>query len=228
MTSPLVVIVGRRAGDARGVRGEPYALGRRYCDAVVRAGGTPLMVPPNTALIDSLPGLVGRIDGLVMHGGGDIDPALYGETPAPGLYDIVAEHDAVELAIVRAAVAADLPVLAICRGMQMLNIALGGSLVQDIGTDTHWHRFNPAELEGGSLVAKAMGADHPAACHCVHHQILDRLGDGLRVTGTMDAMVHAVELSGNRWTVGVQWHPEDSAVDDPEQQGLFDELVRQA
>jgi putative glutamine amidotransferase len=229
VVKPLVVIVGRLAGDAQGVRGKPFAAAQTYFHAVERAGGIPLMVPPILALTEDVPSLLGRVDAVVFHGGGDIDPRRYGEEATEeSLYGIVAEHDEMELAMIAAAIDADKPVLAICRGLQILNVALGGSLVQDIGND-HWHQFTVNELDAGSRIAKAMGTDVPQRCHCVHHQALDRLGDGLRVVGRhAGGIVHAVELEQARWIVGTQWHPEDSAEDDPQQQGLFDELVRQA
>ena len=231
--NPLVVIVGRQSGEAQGVRGAPFAVGQTYFRAVERAGGTPLMLPPIRGLIDNIPGLLRRVDGVVFHGGGDIDPRRYGQEPTEeSLYGIVAEHDEMELAMMAAAIEADKPVLAICRGLQVLNVARGGTLVQDIGTEDHWHRFTTVELDAGSRIAKAMGTESPERCHCVHHQALDRLGEGLRVvgvhTGDSDHGVHAVELDGARWIVGTQWHPEDSAAEDPQQQGLFDELIRQA
>jgi len=231
--NPLVVIVGRQSGEAQGVRGAPFAAGQTYFRAVERAGGTPLMLPPIRGLIDNIPGLLRRVDGVVFHGGGDIDPRRYGQEPTEeSLYGIVAEHDEMELAMMAAAIEADKPVLAICRGLQVLNVARGGTLVQDIGTEDHWHRFTTVELDAGSRIAKAMGTESPERCHCVHHQALDRLGEGLRVVGvhTGDSAhgVHAVELDGARWIVGTQWHPEDSAAEDPQQQGLFDELIRQA
>ena len=228
--NPLVVIVGRQAGDAKGVRGPPFAAGQAYFRAVARAGGTPLMLPPIPGLIDDIPALLRRTDAVVFHGGGDIDARQYGqEATEESLYGIVPEHDAMELEMVAAAITADMPVLAICRGLQILNVALGGTLVQDIGSEDHWMRFTANELDAGSRIAKAMGTETPERCHCVHHQALDRLGDGLRVVGRhVDGIVHAVELDGARWIVGTQWHPEDSAVDDPQQQGLFDELIRQA
>jgi putative glutamine amidotransferase len=227
---PLVVIVGRQSDEAQGVRGKPFAAGQTYFRGVERAGGIPLMMPPITSLIDDIPSLLQRVDGVVFHGGGDVDPRRYGQTATEeSLYGIVAEHDAVELAMMAAAIEADMPVLAICRGLQVLNVVRGGTLLQDIGNHDHWHRFTATQLDAGSRIAKAMGTDLPQQCHCVHHQGLDRLGNGLRVVGRdADGLVHAVELDSARWIVGTQWHPEDSAASDPEQQGLFDELVRQA
>jgi putative glutamine amidotransferase len=227
---PLVVIVGRQSDEAKGVRGKPFAAGQAYFRAVERAGGVPLMLPPILELVDDIPALLSRTDAVVFHGGGDIDPRRYGqEATEESLYGIVAEHDSMELAMVTAAIAADRPVLAICRGLQILNVALGGTLIQDIGSEDHWLQFNAVELDAGSRVAKAMGTETPQRCHCVHHQGLDRLGEGLQVVGRhAGGTVHAVELDGARWIVGTQWHPEDSAAEDPQQQGLFDELIRQA
>ncbi len=212
------------------MRGKPFAVAQTYFRAVERAGGIPLMVPPIPGLLDDIPSLLSRCDAVVFHGGGDIDPRHYGhEATEESLYGIVAEHDEMELAMVTAAIEADMPVLAICRGLQVLNVALGGTLVQDIGSDDHWLRFTSTELDAGSRIAKAMGSETPERCHCVHHQALDRLGEGLRIVGRhADGIVHAVELESARWIVGMQWHPEDSAAADPQQQGLFDELIRQA
>jgi putative glutamine amidotransferase len=225
---PIVAIVGREITEAKGVRGEAYGAGRLYSDAITRAGGVPVIVPPvdlDTAAISSL---ISRCQALVLHGGGDVDPARYGQEPtAPELYGINARHDDVELAVVHAALAADLPMLAICRGVQIMNVALGGTLVQHIAThDDHTRRFHPVSLVDGSRTALAMGTNTPAACHSYHHQALDRLGTGVTVVGRhADGTIEAVEVDGHRWTVGVQWHPEDSAAVDPEQQALFDTLV---
>ena len=230
MVNPHVVIVGRQSDEAQGVRGKPFAAGQTYFRAVERAGGVPLMLPPIPGLVDDIPSLLRRFDAVVFHGGGDIDPRRYGqEATEESLYGIVPEHDVMELAMVAAAIEADKPVLAICRGLQVLNVALGGTLVQDIGSEDHWLQYTVNELDAGSRIAKAMGTETPERCHCVHHQALDQLGDGLRVVGRhAGGIVHAVELDDARWIVGTQWHPEDSAADDPQQQGLFDQLVRQA
>jgi putative glutamine amidotransferase len=188
------------------------------------------MLPPIPELIDRLPQVMPRFDALVLHGGGDVDPRRYGEQPAANeLYGIVEEHDEVELAVVRAALAIDMPILAICRGMQIVNVALGGSLVQHIGTDDHWFALHPVDVVAGSRLAKALGTERPTACHSVHHQAIDRLGRGLTLVGqAADGMPEAMEVDDARWAVCVQWHPEDTAATDPQQQALFDELVRQA
>ena len=136
------------------------------------------------------------------------------------------EHDEVELAVVQAAIESDTPMLAICRGLQVLNVALGGTLQQDIGTESHWLAFHPVTLDAGSRLAKAVGHELPAQCHCVHHQALDRIADGLKVVGrTADGIVHACELDSTRWIVATQWHPEDTAATDPDQQAIFQGLI---
>lgn len=225
----MVLIVGRLSSESKGVRGAAFAAGRTYFHAVERAGGTPLLLPPIPSLLDRLPGLLERVDAVVLHGGGDVDPARYGEEQvAEQVYGIVPEHDEVELAVVRAALERDLPMLAICRGMQVLNVALGGSLVQHIGSEDHWFAHHPVSLDAGSRIAKAMQAESAARCHSVHHQSIARLGDGLTLVAEADdGMPEAIEADVARWVVAVQWHPEDTADIDAQQQSLFDELLGQ-
>ena len=223
----LVLIVGRVAPAAQAVRGEAFALGQRYCTAVQRAGGIPLMLPPIISLNSSLPALLGRVDAVVLHGGPDIDPLRYGVTEVDErVYGVEPAHDEVELAMVDAVLAADVPLLAICRGMQVLNVAMGGTLQQDIGTETHWFGTRQIVLDPGSRVAAATGTTE-ISCHCVHHQGLERVADGLRIVGNDadDGSVHAVEVDALTWGVATQWHPEDTAATDPQQQSLFDALL---
>jgi putative glutamine amidotransferase len=225
-----VLIVGRLSPEAKGVRGPAFAGGQGYFRGVQRAGGVPFMLPPIPDLIDSLPALLERFDALVLHGGGDVDPRRYGQQPiAEQLYGIVDEHDSVELAVTRAALAVDMPILGICRGMQIVNVVMGGTLVQDIGSEDHWHATHPVQVVAGSRLAKALGGEQAAACHSVHHQSIGQIGQGLTLVGTApDGMPEAMEVDDASWVVCVQWHPEDTAANDPQQQGLFDELVRHA
>ena len=215
------------ATEAKGVRGEPFAAGRRYFEAIAKAGGMPLMLPPIASLVDEVPALFSKVDAVVLHGGGDVDPRRYGQEPsAEQLYGIVPEHDEVELAVVHAAIESDTPMLAICRGLQVLNVALGGTLQQDIGSEAHWLAHHPVALDAGSKLAKAIGHETPAKCHCVHHQALDRVADGLTVVGrTIDGIVHACELDSASWIVATQWHPEDTAATDRDQQAIFQGLI---
>ena len=227
--APHVLIVGRLSPESTNVRGEAFAAGQRYFRAVERAGGVPLMLPPIPALADRLPETIRRFDALVMHGGGDVDPRRYGEEPtAEQLYGIVDEHDEIELAVVRAALDADLPLLAICRGMQVLNVALGGTLVQHIGNDDHWHTTTAVDRSPSATLAAPLGTRRVSACHSVHHQAIGLLGHGVEVVGRSDDdLPEAIEVPSARWAIALQWHPEDTADSDPQQQAIFDELLRQ-
>jgi putative glutamine amidotransferase len=227
---PLIAVVGRHSGRAEGVRGPAVAIGGRYLDALERAGATPVVVPPSAGAIDDE--LVARFDGVVLAGGGDVSPVRYGAVPGPLLEGVDDRRDAAELAVLRAVLSDPMPVLAICRGLQVLDVALGGTLVQDLPssgcTELHDESLHEVRLEPGSRVAAAMGTCLPSG-HSLHHQAIDRLGDGLRVTGrSAGGVIEAVELDGPTWVVAVQWHPEDTAATDPHQQGLFDAFVRAA
>ena len=213
-----------------------------YLEALWRAGGDEAILAPRTITDEQAGDLMSRFDGLILVGGGDMDPQRFGQAPDPEVYGVEADSDALELQLVTAALRSGTPVLAICRGLQVLNVALGGTLHQHI-TDTpgtanhgdprHGHSEHPVEVEPGSLLAKAIGgASRIDACWSYHHQAIDTLGEGLVVTArSANDMMEAVELSdaANRaWTVGIQWHPERTAHADPHQQALFDALVAAA
>jgi putative glutamine amidotransferase len=195
-----------------------------YVQAVQRAGGLALMIPPDGALVGDPGQLLELIDGLMLAGGADIDPASYAQEPHPETVDTVPERDVFEIALARAAIARDMPLLGICRGMQLINVACGGTLVQHLpdhlGHQEHRRvvgSFDGSDhdvvLSAGSLAARAAGEiEHATKSH--HHQGVDRLGEGLLVSGcsTFDDLPEAVELPGRRFVLGVQWHPEaDSA-----------------
>ena len=224
--TPLVAVPGRLSDKAQGVRTEAMAVGRKYLEALRRAGAEGAVLLPDAESADRLAEVLARFDGLLLLGGGDVDPAAYGaDERSPELRGVRPEHDAFELAALRAALALDLPVLAICRGHQVLNVALGGTLHQHITdgetTVAHGGHLHAVTLDDGSLAAVAMGTTCPTGSS-QHHQAVDRLGAGLVVTGRAhDGVIEAVELPG-RWVVGVQWHPEDTAAEDRAQQGLFD------
>lgn len=228
--APLILIVGREITDAHGLRTSGYGAGDRYQLALTRSGAVPLILPPIIDLLRQVSDVVRRCDGVVLHGGGDIDPHLYSQKPeTEHLYGINAAHDAVERAVVDAVLEFGRPMLAICRGHQMLNVACGGTLRQHLDEPGHRAQTHPVELQSGSRAAQAMGTLRPRSCSSYHHQALDRLGNGLVVTGRSDdGIIEAIEWTGSEWIVGVQWHPEDTADSDPEQQALFDALVEVA
>ena len=191
---------------------------RTYPDAVQRAGALALVLPPDEAVVDSPDLMLDRIDGLLLAGGADVDPESYGADRHPETGVTWPERDRFELALTRRAIERQIPVLGACRGMQILNIALGGTLHQDLpgvfGTDVHRHTpgvFGDHEvrLEPRSLAARAVGDDRTLV-KSHHHQGLADLGEGLVATGwsTDDELVEAVELRGEPYVLGVLWHPE--------------------
>ena len=220
---PVIALTSRKSGRADTWRVPVTAVGRTYLDAIARAGGQPVVLPPLDVTLDDLAATLRRFDGVCLPGGPDVDPRRYGAGEVHAeVGSVDADHDALDLAVARSAVELGLPLLGICRGHQVLNVALGGTLVQHI--DDHRFVHHAVELTPGSLVAAAVGHEVPVG-HSVHHQAIDRLGAGLVVTGRADdGTIEAVELPG-RWVVGVQWHPEDTAAEDPDQQRLFDAFV---
>jgi putative glutamine amidotransferase len=178
------------------------------------------MLPPDPRGAEDPDEWLDRVDGLLLAGGADVDPASYGAEPDPRTVDTVPERDAFEVALVRRALERDMPLLGICRGMQVMNIARGGTLHQHlpelVGHEHHRRvlgSFDGADhdvrLAPGSLAARAAGEElHAAKSH--HHQGVYRLGDGLLVTGwaEVDELAEALEVEGNRFALGVQWHPE--------------------
>ena len=183
-----------------------------YADAVAEVGGTPALLPTGSVG----PDVVARLDGLFVAGGADVEPARYGQAPGPHTTVVRPDRDATELALLQAALDRDLPLLTICRGMQLLNVVLGGTLVQhlpDVPAAGIHHAgnglFQPREVRTGPGTAlhQLLGPTATAECH--HHQALDRIADGLTPSAwAEDGVVEAVEMSGRRFCLGVQWHPE--------------------
>jgi putative glutamine amidotransferase len=187
-----------------------------YVEAVRQTGAAAVLLPVDTRAPEAL---LDRIDGLMVIGGADLDPAVYGQTRSEHTEKTYRERDEFELALTRAAVERELPFLGICRGMQLLNVAFGGTLNQhladDDGNNTHRRVIGTFEgtehdidLTPGSLAERALGEPvHRARCH--HHQAIDRLGEGLVVSGrARDGVPEAIESDDGAWVLGVQWHPE--------------------
>lgn len=228
MSRPLIAIPGRRSDEAKGHRTPVVSGGRLYADAVHRAGGLPVVIPP-TEDLELIRATVERCDGMVLLGGGDVSPAYYGQEVSARLFGVDEFIDAFEIAAVQHAVSLDLPVLAICRGHQILNVAMGGTLIQHLENyEVHRDTMHEVELSPGSLVAEAMETTTPMT-HSFHHQALDVVAPTLTVVGTYaDGTVEAVQHTSASWVIGVQWHPEDTAEEDSANQNLFNALVQRA
>ena len=225
--TPLIGITAYGEQAAWGVwEQQAVLLPELYTDTVFAARGLPVLLAPRAASAE----VVERLDGVVLAGGPDLDPARYGAAADPRTGVPRTERDAAELAVLARALERGRPVLAVCRGLQVLNVALGGTLAQHLPDAVGHTGHNPQPgvfgrtdiaLDAGAHVAAALGATVVAQCH--HHQAIDRLADGLTVTGRApDGTVEAVELAGHPFVVGVQWHPEQ---DDPR---IFAALVAAA
>jgi putative glutamine amidotransferase len=242
--APLIAIPAYpllKEGRVDGWHDAGVAVPARYVEALHRAGGQEAILLPTPLDAGHAAALLDRVDGLLLLGGGDLDPATYGEEANTRVYGVSADRDACELELTRIAIARGIPVLAICRGHQVLDVALGGTLDQHItgreGLLEHGvpgvedgARIHEVEIEPGTRLADAMGATH-ATVSSHHHQAVERLGEGLRIVArAADGVVEGIELTDpdGPWVVGAQWHPEDTAATDPTNQRLFDTFVREA
>ena len=206
-----------------------------YVEAVLRAGGVPMMLSGQCP--DCAERWLDVVDAVVLIGGGDINPAEFGSTGHETIYNLSAERDAMELALMRALLVRPKPVLAICRGMQILNTVLGGTLhvhLPDVVGESVLHRAPPRDpishgiqVAADSELAKVIGEQvHTASWH---HQAIQQLGKGLKaVAWAPDGVIEAVELEGRQDVLAVQWHPEITAAEDNGQQQMFDWLIKQA
>jgi putative glutamine amidotransferase len=193
-----------------------------YLEAIRRAGGEPHVIDPASG---APAGVLETIDGLLLTGGADVDPALYGEAPHPSVERVEAGRDEFELALVRLAVERDLPVLGLCRGVQVMNVAFGGSLVQDVpsqtpGTITHAVADAPITAAHEVWVSKGsrlwqalqerLNEDETCEVNSRHHQAVGRVAEGFEVSATApDGLIEAIERPASRFCLGVQWHPEN-------------------
>ena len=237
MTPPP--LIGVTTSITIGTHPERAYVNSAYLHAVQQAGGVPVALPPQLSR-RALDTIALRLDGLLLTGGGDMDPALFGEAPHPTLYDVAPARDTLETGAIGIAIERDLPVLAVCRGIQVLNVALGGSLHQDVvsepGTPLVHSQKEPRDqpthavkMAPDSRLASVMGTD-AADVNSMHHQAVKALGRGLRaVAWAPDQIVEAVELEDpSRFVVGVQWHPEELVRHQDSACRLFAALVEAA
>ncbi|MFJ8820795.1 gamma-glutamyl-gamma-aminobutyrate hydrolase family protein [Streptomyces sp. NPDC102467] len=233
---PLIAIPARFSAVTSGLPDAAEVNARALIEAVWRAGGEPATVHPHapggTAGPDDVRARLARFDAVLLPGGGDIAPHRYGVGHTHRtVYDVDDEQDAFDLETARQALAGGVPLLAICRGLQVVNTALGGTLHQDMDGSEQGHRHvrQAVSFAPGSALSRITRTDK-AEASCYHHQHVDRPGEGLRVTArAADGTVEAVERTRDGgWFLAVQWHPEDTAHEDPVQQRLFGALVRAA
>jgi len=236
---PVIALPARFSTKASALRFGADVVARTLADAVFAAGGEPFIMHPYApgAAVDeaAVRERLWLADGVLLPGGGDVSSRWYGQEPHPALYDVDEEQDAFDLAVARVAFADRLPMFAICRGTQVVNVARGGTLVQDMAetVGNHRGRMHWTDVLPGSVVADIAGTRPAISCH--HHQCIDRLADGLlAIAHSDDGVIEAVTLAdhpgadGPGWFVGVQWHPEDTAATDMVQAGLFSAFVSAA
>jgi len=240
MARPVILITGgRKPDDHEGQSERSYWAGcpAEYVDAVLVSGGAPLLLPYN-ADHESAQSAVEKCDGVLLSGGGDIDSNLYGCERHEATHGILQQRDELELALIKAAIGLDLPILGICRGIQILNVALGGTLVQDIPSQVRpglGHNIggqspdmHPITIEAGSLLFEVLGTGQ-IDVNSRHHQAVGDLGTGLRITAVAeDGVVEAIESIDGRPILAVQFHPENILESHPIFRRLFDWLVNEA
>ncbi len=232
---PLIAVIGRRASTSSALRYSGTIAAEAVCDAVLRAGGEPVVLHGgDRAAVAELPARLARFDGVCLPGGGDLNPARYSQRPDERSQVPDDLQDEFDIAVIRTVLGGPvlggpLPALAICRGLQVLNVACGGTLRQHVadGPVPHLGGLHEVTIARGSRLRQLAGED-TVIVSCAHHQAIDRLGTGLRaVACAPDGCVEAVEHR-QAGVLAVQWHPEDQAAAGEHDQALFDDLVARA
>ena len=234
---PLIALPARFSESASALRYRAEVAARALVEAVYAAGGEPWLMHPHAPggeiSEEEVVARLARADGVLLPGGGDLAAQWAGQGEHPTLYDVDVEQDAFDLAVARVSLSQRIPLLAICRGTQVVNVARGGSLIQDMDevegpVGHHRHRVHQVSVDPGTRAREVVGERVEVSCY--HHQCIATLGDGLVVTARAEeGVIEAVELAAyDGWFLGVQWHPEDSWATDPTQLLLFSALVNAA
>lgn len=230
MQKPLIIVAGHLEKHAQS--SPIYGQKAAYIEAIIRAAGLPLIASPSLPK-DDLEQLVGLGDGFLLCGGGDVEPSRYGGEDCARLSGVDLPRDQFEIDLIQALLQADKPLLAICRGVQVLNVALGGTLICDIASQlpqASKHDYYPnyardlvahaVSIQPKSLLAEAIGVTK-VGTNSIHHQALDKIGEGLIVSARADdKLIEGVEMPSKRFVLGVQWHPE-CMPESPQMQQLF-------
>jgi putative glutamine amidotransferase len=234
---PIIGITGRpQCVPAAAIQIKAYLAGHTYTDSIRHGGGIPVILVPVDA--DEIDDVLDRVDGLLFTGGGDISPASYGAEPEESVRGINVERDTFEFELVQKARERKMPVMGICRGMQVINVALGGTLIQDLPSHTGVHDHDvagegvyvphlQARVEDGTRLSTVVGAGLHSI-NSIHHQAVDKLGEGLSIVASaIDGTVEAIDHADPEWPfIAVQWHPEFLAMrDDGTSHDLFAALV---
>jgi putative glutamine amidotransferase len=228
---PLIAIPARFSEHATALRYRAEVMARALSEAVYAAGGEPVVIHPVAPEaridVDAARERLWFADGVLMPGGGDVAARWSGQQPHPSQYGVDEEQDAFDIAVVKVALADRLPLLAVCRGTQIVNVALGGDLVQDMADTTGNHRnlLHALDVDENSPLGEIVG--RRTTISCSHHQCIATLGAGLVPAAySSDGVIEAVTLEGHEgWYLGVQWHPEDSAATDPVQAAVFEHFT---
>jgi putative glutamine amidotransferase len=228
MSAPLIAVTAERSEQrsAFGPRDSTLQV-LNYAEAIVSAGGRPALLPATETIPSHL---LDGFDGLLLTGGGDLSPEMYGQEPDDSVYGVSVYRDRFETALVHEAQERGIPILAICRGLQLINVLRGGTLIQNL--EGHWQTRDSdqpdhqIEIEPGSRLAEVVGGT-VMAVNSYHHQAADVVGEGLRVTAVSEGVVEAFEDSEHD-LIAVQWHPEHLFRSSSDNHALFDDLVARA
>jgi len=237
---PLIGITGRKDTSARLHNSSLHAVGETYVRAIQKAGATPIILPP-VMTVEDCKVILERVDGLLFSGGEDISPNYYRQEPKSWIGGIDKERDESELALAKLALERQIPILGICRGHQILNIAVGGTLYQDLAAEVSGaldHAYAPARpmeqlvhaitISSGSKLAKILG-NTDFMVNSVHHQAVRTIGSGMRIVAhAPDGIVEATELQDHPFCISVQWHPESLLKNDTTMLPLFKAFIASA